>query len=106
MNAFELHPEAEADLDDIIAFIAQDSVDAAGRVLDEFDGVFALLAQRPGMGHRRSDLTSQGLRPLYPEVLSIQEVTSEREQNLAAHYSVGADRCVRPAAPLGNAGCL
>ena len=62
MNAFELHPEAEADLDDIIAFIAQDSVDAAGRVLDEFDSVFALLAQRPGMGHRRSDLTRRPLR--------------------------------------------
>ena len=38
MNAFSFHPEAEADLNEIWDFIAEDSADAADRVRDSMHG--------------------------------------------------------------------
>ena len=53
-----LSVDAELDLDEIWEYIARDSPDAADRwiakLFDEFDS----LAQRPGMGHKREDLTA------------------------------------------------
>src|ERR1700684_1649590 len=57
-----LHPEAYEDLDDIRGYIAQDSPDAADRVITEiFDSIRALVPF-PGVGHRRPDLTGRPLR--------------------------------------------
>lgn len=57
-GGYRLTPEARANLDDICAFIAQDSIDAARRVLDAFERTFEQLVAMPGIGHRREDLTA------------------------------------------------
>ena len=57
MNRFRLSREAEADLDEIWQYIAQDNLDAAERVLEELENAFRSLARMPHMGHRRTDVT-------------------------------------------------
>ena len=67
MSAYIIAPRALADLDDIWLYIAQDSISAADHVLDEIYAAIKKLAQMPGMGHTREDLTSRPLRfwPVY-----------------------------------------
>jgi plasmid stabilization system protein ParE len=62
MNAFVLHPEAYADLDEIWEYIASDNLDAADRVRDEFYEAVRALVAFPHSGHRRPDLTARPLR--------------------------------------------
>ena len=59
---YVLTPEAQAHIDEIGAYIAQDSVDAALKVYDAFEEAFGLLAEQPGLGHSRQDLTDRPLR--------------------------------------------
>jgi plasmid stabilization system protein ParE len=62
MSGYALHPEAFADLDDIREYIAEDSPDAADKVITEiFNGIRALVAF-PDQGFRRPNLTSRPLR--------------------------------------------
>jgi plasmid stabilization system protein ParE len=62
MSGYALHPEAFTDLDNIREHIAQDSPDAADRVITEiFDG-FRSLAAFPYQGYRRANLTTRPLR--------------------------------------------
>ena len=62
MTGYALHPEAFIDLDEIREHIAEDSLDAADRVItDIFDGFRALVAF-PHQGYRRPNLTSRPLR--------------------------------------------
>jgi toxin ParE1/3/4 len=49
---------AEADLIDIWVFIAQDSVEAADRLIDQIHEKCRLVANSPRMGRRRSELGS------------------------------------------------
>ena len=49
---YVLTPEAQAHIDQIGSYIAQDSVDAALRVYDAFEEAFGLLAERPGLATR------------------------------------------------------
>ena len=49
-RGYRLTPEARAHLDEICAFIAEDNVDAALRVLDPFKHAFGQLAARPEIG--------------------------------------------------------
>ena len=67
MAKFRLARAAERDLEDITEFIARDSVDAAVRVPDKLERAFLELADMPGLGHRREDLTSEDFRfwPVY-----------------------------------------
>jgi len=67
MSAYIIAPRALADLDDIWLYIAQDSISAADHVLDEIYAAIKEMAQMPGMGHTREDLTSRPLRfwPVY-----------------------------------------
>ena len=60
-------PEARTDLEELLDYIADDSVDAALRVHSRFVEVFELLAANPGVGHLREDLTSRPIRffPVY-----------------------------------------
>lgn len=59
---YALHPEAFADIDAIREYIAEDSPDAADRVVTEiFDAIRALVCF-PDQGYRRSNLTSRELR--------------------------------------------
>jgi len=62
MSGYSFHPDAAADLEEIWEFIAQDSIDAADRVLAEIHEVLHTLASSPRIGHWRPDLTSQPLR--------------------------------------------
>lgn len=62
MSAYWLHPDAFADLNDIWEFIAQDSIDAADRVLDEIQKAINMLVRTPLAGHLRPDLSSRPIR--------------------------------------------
>jgi antitoxin ParD1/3/4/toxin ParE1/3/4 len=59
--------EAQNDLFEIWRRIAEDSVDLANRIEDEFHRLFASLGSMPGQGHVRRELTSQPVLffPLY-----------------------------------------
>jgi plasmid stabilization system protein ParE len=58
MSQYVLSVAAELDLDQIWEFIAEDNIDAADRWIDKLFDAFQSLAQAPGMGHRREDLTA------------------------------------------------
>jgi plasmid stabilization system protein ParE len=62
VSTYWLHPDAFADLNDIWEFIAQDSVDAADRVLDEIQKAINMLVRAPLAGHLRPDLSSRSMR--------------------------------------------
>jgi antitoxin ParD1/3/4/toxin ParE1/3/4 len=61
-RAYRLTPEAQANVDDICAFIAEDHVDAAIRVLDALEHAFEQLAATPEIGHTREDLTDRPVK--------------------------------------------
>lgn len=62
MSGYILHPEASRDLDEIWEYIAQDSLDAADRVMEDIREAIQLLVTNPRAGHKRSELTSRPLR--------------------------------------------
>jgi len=62
MIAYDLHPQARLDLDDIWEFIAEDSLDAADKVIADILASTDRLVTFPNQGHKRPDLTS---RPLW-----------------------------------------
>jgi len=62
MSGYALHPEAFADIDEIRGYIAEDSPDAADRMVTAiFDSIRALVPF-PHQGYRRPNLTSRPLR--------------------------------------------
>jgi plasmid stabilization system protein ParE len=61
MIAYDFHPEARLDLDEIWEFIRGDNLDAADRLIAEILGAIDALVSFPGRGHRRRDLTSRPL---------------------------------------------
>ena len=62
MSSYALTPIAKADIFRISYYIANDSVDAAGRVEQAILDGCRLLADAPMMGHARKDLTKRPLR--------------------------------------------
>lgn len=62
MSGFVLHPSAISDISEIWEFIAEDSVEAADRILEEIYEAIQGLVRFPESGHRRSDLASRPLR--------------------------------------------
>jgi plasmid stabilization system protein ParE len=54
MSGYVLGRDAEQDLDDLLGYIAADSVDAADRLTARLFEAFEALARNPGMGHKRS----------------------------------------------------
>lgn len=61
-RGYRLTPEAQTHLDEICAFIAEDNVDAALRVLDAFEHAFDQLTAAPEIGHSREDLTARPVK--------------------------------------------
>ena len=59
MNSFRLAPAAARDIEDIWAYLARDSVRAARRVRLALLAACRRLAQHPGLGHQREDLTEK-----------------------------------------------
>lgn len=57
MSRYVLSIDADLDLDAIWEYIARDNLDAADRWIGKLFDAFEALAQTPGMGHRREDLT-------------------------------------------------
>ncbi len=62
MTSYVIGEDAEHDLDAIWEFIAADSIDAADRWMERLFDSFAEIAQSPGVGHKRSDLTPLHIR--------------------------------------------
>lgn len=62
MSRYILSPEAREDLDEIADYIARDSPKAARRVMEELKAAMVRLAQMPGIGHLREDLSDEPLR--------------------------------------------
>jgi plasmid stabilization system protein ParE len=58
MSGYVLGTAAELDLDEIWEYIAEDSIDAADRWIERLFDAFEKLAQNPGIGHKREDLTA------------------------------------------------
>jgi len=61
MNEYVLSTAAELDLDEIWEYIANDSIDAADHWIAMLFDAFEKLADHPGMGHKRADLTAYPL---------------------------------------------
>jgi plasmid stabilization system protein ParE len=57
MKGYVLGRDAAGDLEELWNFIAADSIDAADRTIERLFDAFAALAKKPGMGHKRVDLT-------------------------------------------------
>lgn len=62
MAEYVLSSEARVDLQGVWDFIALESVKAADSVLEELFAAFEYLAEWPGIGHTRSDLTQRDVR--------------------------------------------
>lgn len=62
MSDYALHPEAFSDIEEIAAYIAEDSPEAAHRVVDEIYRAIQRLVPFPHRGHHRPDLTARPLR--------------------------------------------
>jgi toxin ParE1/3/4 len=62
MRAYDFHPEAEADINAIWDYIAEDNPDAADRLMDEIVAAIEALVPFPNQGFRRPALTSRPLR--------------------------------------------
>jgi len=80
MKTFRLSPEAAQDLIEIYEYIAQDSLEAAERVRIELLEASRNLAEMPGKGHTREDLTSR--RVLFWPVRSYQIIYHPASQPL------------------------
>jgi plasmid stabilization system protein ParE len=59
VKKFELARRALNDLQSIWEFVSEDSFDAADRLLEDFYRAFGELAEMPGIGHKRQDLTER-----------------------------------------------
>jgi plasmid stabilization system protein ParE len=59
---YRLTHSARRDLEKIYDYIAEDSLQAAGRMIDRFTAAFRKLAETPGLGHFREDLTREPFR--------------------------------------------
>lgn len=61
MPRWIISPSAAADIEEIADYIADDDPTAAVHVVEDLLAAIELLASRPGIGHRRDDLTDQSL---------------------------------------------
>jgi plasmid stabilization system protein ParE len=62
MKSFILTPRAEQDVSDIWDYIADDSIEAADRVLAALENMMHRLAKNPGIGHIREELADRRYR--------------------------------------------
>jgi len=81
MNSFRLSPEAARDIEEIWEYIARDSVRAARRVRLGLLAACRRLAQHPGLGHRREDLTDKPVLfwPVYSYLIIYNPTTKPLE---------------------------
>lgn len=75
-RTFQLTPQAEADIEHIVRWIAQDNIPAALRMFDRFYDAFRLIVANPRIGHKRKDLTDRNVlfwsvKPRYHVIYSV-----------------------------------
>jgi plasmid stabilization system protein ParE len=61
-GAYQLTATARSQIEHIVSHIARDSTTAALRVVDDLIAAFGVIAEHPGFGHLREDLTDKPLR--------------------------------------------
>jgi antitoxin ParD1/3/4/toxin ParE1/3/4 len=78
MQNYVLALEARKDLEEILVFIATDSIEASYRVQVRFEEVFRLVGDNPAVGHWRAYLTSRPFRffPVYSYLVVYLENTN------------------------------
>jgi plasmid stabilization system protein ParE len=59
---YQLTEAAQRNVDEIGAFIAEDSIEAALKVYGALEEAFERLAENPGIGHTRPDLTDRPVK--------------------------------------------
>lgn len=62
MSGYVVTLQAEQDITEIAAYIAADNRQAAERFVRDCYEAIAQVAERPGIGHSRPDLTSRAVR--------------------------------------------
>ena len=62
MSRFILTDSAKQDVSDVVAYIRRDNRGAAKRVRAELRAAMQMLADSPGLGHTREDLTPEPVR--------------------------------------------
>jgi plasmid stabilization system protein ParE len=62
MNGYFFSEKARQDIGEIWLYIAEDSINHADRLREEFEAAGELLAEHPGIGHTRNDLTRLPVR--------------------------------------------
>jgi antitoxin ParD1/3/4/toxin ParE1/3/4 len=94
MNCFQLSPEAAQDIAEIWAYIAGDSMQAARRVRLELLAACRRLAQHPGIGHRRQDLTDKPVLffPVYSFLIIYNPATQPLEIVCVLHGAQDVSR--------------
>jgi plasmid stabilization system protein ParE len=58
VTRYVLSEDAGRDLEDIWDYIAEDNIDAADQWIDRLFDAFDAIGHRPGIGHKREDLTA------------------------------------------------
>lgn len=78
---YEVSAEAQDDLFEIWRRIAEDSIELANRIENEFHDLFASLGGSPGLGHTREDLTGRPVLffPLYSFLIVYQSEVQPTE---------------------------
>jgi len=81
MNGFRLSPEAVRDIEGIWEYLARDNMRAARRVRLALLAACRRLAQQPGLGHRREDLTEKPVLfwPVYSYLIIYNPATTPLE---------------------------
>ncbi len=62
MSIFRLNKDALRDLEEAVAYLAEDSERAALDLVDDLESGFRFLANWPHSGHRRTDISRSQLR--------------------------------------------
>lgn len=62
MSPYVVTLQAEQDIAEIAAYIAQDNRNAAERFVSDLYHAFVQLAEKPGLGHSRDDFSSLPVR--------------------------------------------
>ena len=81
MSRFVLTPAAEGDLLKIIEYLEGDNPSAVLKVVDALDQAMQRLAENPGIGHVRPDLTGEDVRfwPVFKYLVIYRQETKPLE---------------------------
>lgn len=82
-KGFILTPRASQDVNEIWAYIADDNIEAADRVLDAIESAMVKLAKNPGIGHWREELTDK--RHRFLSRLFVPDRLSARNEAVVDH---------------------